>query len=415
MPVKIRDVRTIATSPAGINLLVVKIETTEPGLYGIGCATFAYRVATVQHLVETYIKPLLIGRDANTITENWQLMNQNAYWRSGPIENNAISGVDEALWDIKGKMACMPLYELFGGKVRGGVPVFMDARGRDFEEMCGEFDRLRDSGCSSIRCTCGQTLGEGLSIPKQAAAGALPGNYIEQRKMMSETIRLFEKLRIKYGEEVELLYDVHERLHPCQAREFCHLMDPYHLYFLEDVVSPESVGWLREIHDQCTTPLAHGELDVSVHDWRDPIINRSIDFIRPHISDIGGLTIARRVAMFAEQFDVQTCWHCPGDITPIGSACSIHLDLATPNCGIQEWTGNFIGNALRQSSGGDGFENVQEVFSGIPEYKDGYVYVSDRPGHGVDIDEAAAAKYPCTYSQTAWTQCRTMDGALHTP
>ena len=410
----IRDVRTIATAPAGINLLAVKIETSEPGLYGLGCATFAYRAATVQHLIDTYIKPLLIGRPVDTITEIWQLLHQNAYWRSGPIENNAISGVDEALWDIKGKMADMPLYELFGGKVRPAVPVFLDARGRDFEEMCAEFDRVRAAGCGAVRCACDSSFYSGMAIPVGTPEGALPGNYIDQRQIINGTLNMFEKLRVKYGEEVELMYDTHERIHPTQAREFCHRADQYHLYFLEDVVSPENLDWLPDIRSHCTTPLAHGELDVNVHDWRRPIIGRSIDFIRPHISDIGGLTGARRVAMFAEQYDVRTCWHCPGDITPIGSACNIHLDLATPNCGIQEWTGAFIADALRQGAGG-GFDCVREVFSGIPEYRDGYVYVSDKPGHGVDIDEKAAAKYPYSYGETAWTQCRTLDGALHTP
>ena len=257
-------------------------------------------------------------------------MHQNAYWRSGPIENNAISGVDEALWDIKGKMADMPLYELFGGKVRPAVPVFLDARGRDFEEMCAEFDRVRAAGCGAVRCACDSSFYSGMAIPAGTPEGALPGNYIDQRQIINGTLNMFEKLRVKYGEEVELMYDTHERIHPTQAREFCHRADQYHLYFLEDVVSPENLDWLPDIRSHCTTPLAHGELDVNVHDWRRPIIGRSIDFIRPHISDIGGLTGARRVAMFAEQYDVRTCWHCPGDITPIGSACNIHLDLATP-------------------------------------------------------------------------------------
>lgn len=143
---KIRSVRTIETAPGGINLLVVKIETTEPGLYGLGCATFAYRSATIRHLVEQYIEPLLVGRDVDRISDIWQLIHQNAYWRSGPIENNAISGVDMALWDIKGKMANMPLYQLLGGKLRDGIPVYQHADGSTTEELIENIEKYKEVG-----------------------------------------------------------------------------------------------------------------------------------------------------------------------------------------------------------------------------------------------------------------------------
>ena len=155
MSVKIRDIRVICTAPEGINLVVVKIETNQPGLYGLGCATFAYRHLTVKHLIEEYMKPLLVGRPVENIEETWQLMHQNGYWRNGPIENNAISGIDMALWDIKGKMAGMPLYELFGGKVREGIPVYRHVDGRDINEICENIQMYQEMGITHLRCQCG--------------------------------------------------------------------------------------------------------------------------------------------------------------------------------------------------------------------------------------------------------------------
>ena len=157
----IRDIKVICTAPEGINLVVVKVETSEPGLYGLGCATFAYRHLTVQHLIETYLRPLLIGKDVRNISDLWQLMHQNAYWRCGPIVNNAISGVDMALWDIKGKMANMPVYDLFGGKMRAGVPVYRHVDGANVDEICENIEKYRSIGVKHIRCQCGGYGGGG--------------------------------------------------------------------------------------------------------------------------------------------------------------------------------------------------------------------------------------------------------------
>jgi mannonate dehydratase len=214
--VTIRDIKTICTAPEGINLLVVKVETSEPGLYGLGCGTFAYRHLAVKMVVEEYLRPLLIGRDVSDINDIWQLMHQNGYWRNGPIENNAISGVDMALWDIKGKMANMPLYQLFGGKCREGVPVYRHVDGRDLSEICENIAKYREIGVKTIRCQCGG----------YRKSDAIPKTAIE------EIVRLpFEGHLINapagYETYLHTLYGDYHQLPPEDQRHPAHVGDAY--------------------------------------------------------------------------------------------------------------------------------------------------------------------------------------------
>lgn len=415
MGVKIKKIRVICTAPEGINLVVVKVETDQPGLYGLGCATFAYRHLTVMHLIETYFEPLMIGRDAEAIEENWQLMHQNGYWRNGPEENNAISGIDMALWDIKGKLAGMPLYQLFGGKVRSAVPVYRHADGRDLNELCENIARYQEMGIRTIRCQCGGYGGENYGVmPAHAPKGALPGVYLDGRKYIRDTVKLFEGIRAKLGDEIGLVHDVHERIAPSDAVRLAKALEPYDLFFLEDPVSLEQTEWLRQLRQLSSIPIAEGELFNNPAEWKTLISERLIDFIRVHISQIGGITPARKLQIFAEQFGVRTAWHGPGDMSPLAHAANVHIDLAAQNFGVQEWSGieppNFVIQELRNQHGA-----LLEVFDGLPEFKDGYVYANDRPGLGVDIDEAKAACYPCKAEVTTWTQTRKQDGSLQTP
>lgn len=413
---KIRDVKVILTAPEGINLVVVKVETTEPGLYGLGCATFAYRHLTVAHLLETYIKPLVVGLEVNNISEIWQYMHQNAYWRCGPIVNNAISGVDMALWDIKGKMANMPVYDLFGGKVRAGVPVYRHADGSCLDEICENIEKYRSIGIKHIRCQCGGYGGGGYGeAPEWAAKGARPGVYLDSAKYMRDTVKLFEGIRSKLGDEIELVHDVHERIHPTEALRFAKEMEQFHLFFLEDLVPLEQTAWLAKVRENCVTPLAQGELFNNPYEYKELITSRNVDYIRAHISQLGGITPARKLQMFCEQYGVRICWHGPGDMSPLAHAANIHIDLAAENLGLQEWSGieppNFVIQKLTDNHGA-----LLEVFPGLPEYgNDGFVYANDKPGLGVDLDEKAAAKYPCTNEVTTWTQTRKRDGSLQTP
>jgi mannonate dehydratase len=415
MSTLITDVKVILPAPEGINLMVVKVETNQPGLYGLGCATFAYRHLAVKCLVEQYLKPLVVGRDAQAIEELWQLMHQNAYWRNGPIENNAISGIDMALWDIKGKLAHMPLYQLFGGKVREGVPIYRHADGGSLSELCDNIQKYREQGITHIRCQSGGYGGGGFgAAPGSAPERAPAGVYLDARKYMRDTVRMFDHIRSHVGFDVELCHDVHERLKPIDAIRFAQALEPFELFFLEDAIALEEGEWLRQLRDKTSIPLAQGELFNHPFEWRGLIAERLIDFIRVHLSQVGGITPGRKLQLFAEQYGVRTAWHGPGDMSPLAHAANIHIDLAARNFGVQEWSGTEPPNFVIQELKGPR-EALLDVFPGLPEFRQGYVYANDQPGLGVDINEAEAAKYPCDAGVTTWTQTRLIDGTLQTP
>lgn len=415
MSTKITKVRAIATAPEGINLVVVKVETNQDGLYGLGCATFAYRHLAVINVIEEYLNPLLQGRDVENIEDLWQLMHQNGYWRNGPIENNAISGVDMALWDIKGKMANMPVYHLFGGKVREGIPVYRHADGKDIHELCENIQKFQEMGITNIRCQCGGYGGESYGVtPATAPKNAMPGVYLDSKSYINNTVKLFEEIRNTIGYEMNLVHDVHERIAPMEVIRLAKELEPFDLFFLEDPVSLEQIDWLRRLREQSSIPVAQGELFNNPVEWKSLIAEHLIDYIRVHISQIGGITPARKLQIFAEQYGVKTAWHGPGDMSPVAHAANIHIDLAAPNFGVQEWSGieppNFVIQKLKGPHGA-----LLEVFPGLPAFEKGYVYANDLPGLGVDINEVEAAKYPCENTVTTWTQTRRRDGALQTP
>lgn len=415
MATTIERVRVICTAPEGINLVVVKVDTNQDGLYGLGCATFAYRHLAVKTVVEEYLDPLLKGRNVENIEEIWQLMHQNGYWRNGPIENNAISGVDMALWDIKGKMANMPVYQLFGGKCREGIPVYRHADGKDLSELCENIQRFQEMGITNIRCQCGGYGGDSYgTTPNTSPNGALPGVYLDSRTYIKKTVELFGGIRDKIGYDMNFVHDVHERIAPTEVIRLVKELEPFDLFFLEDPVCIEQTEWLRRLRQQSSIPIAEGELFNNPKEWKTLISEQLIDYIRVHISQIGGITPARKLQIFAEQYGVKTAWHGPGDMSPIAHAANIHIDLAAPNFGVQEWSGieppNFVIQDLKGPHGA-----LLEVFPGLPEFDKGYVYANDTPGLGVDINEEEAAKYPCENTVTTWTQTRKRDGSLQTP
>ena len=393
-PITIEDVQIILTQPGRSRLAIVKVITSEPGLYGLGCATFTQRIFAVQAALEKHIKPFLIGRDALRSEELWHMMMVHGYWRNGPVLNNAISGVDQALWDIKGKLANMPVYQLLGGKSREAAAVYVHANGLDREEVLASVQQYIEQGYRYIRIQMGGYGGKGSVMVKPE--NAPDGAYFDPRDYCRKMLDMIEFVRSNVGEKIELLHDVHERLTPIHAVQFAKDVEQFDLFFLEDILAPEDIAWFRMVRQQSATPIAMGELFNNPHEWQTLISERLIDFLRMHISQMGGITPARNATLHAEIHGIRTAWHGPGDTSPVGHAANLHLDVWAPNFGIQEW--------YRPS------ELDYEMFPGLPEIREGYLYPNDKPGLGIDVDETLAAKYPCEDIIEDWTQTRLPDG-----
>jgi mannonate dehydratase len=403
MPVpKIKDISVIECAPKGSRLDVVKITTDQAGLFGYGCATFTQRADLIKPAVELYLKPLLVGRAVDRIEDIWQMSYNSSYWRNGPVENNAISGVDQALWDIKGKMAGMPVFQLLGGKAREAVDLYGHAEGAEIAQTIDEAKKFIAQGFRHVRIQVGVPGMSGYGSPH--GGNRIPSIHdepvFEREGARRRALALFEAARKELGDEIELLHDAHERYTPTEAIQFAKQLEQFRLFFLEDVLSPEDIVWFKNIREQCTTPLAMGELFNSPHEWTPLIKDRLIDYMRMHISQMGGLTPARKVAAMGEIFNVRTAFHGPGDVSPIGHTAMAHLDINITNFGIQEYTP---------------FNDAEkEIFPGVPEMKGGYYYLNDKPGWGIEVNEAAAKKYPFKHDALngGWGVIRLPDGQI---
>ena len=396
-PVTITKVKAIATCPHNIELIVVKVETSEPGLYGVGCATFRQRAHAVVSAINDYLDDFCRGKDVDNIEDIWQTAYVSSYWRNGPVLNNALSGLDQALWDIKGKRAGMPVYQLLGGKCRFAVDCYAHGGGKTVEETIENVQRFMEEGYRHVRIQLGgygaaQMLGgygnttDQTPDFKKANFGTPDDNYMNPYLYTKSVPKLFEEVRKACGEEVELLHDVHERLQPLDAINMIKALEEYRPFFIEDPFSPENIGYFPMLRQQTTVPIAMGELFNSPHEWLNPMSERLFDFIRIHISQIGGITPAMKVARLGEWFNVRTAWHGPGDVSPVGHAANAHIDFAVWNFGIQE--------AVSFS------DTLREIFPGAPEMKDGYMYINEVPGLGVDVNEELALKYPLDRKST---------------
>jgi len=398
---KIRSARVIVTSP-GRNFVTLKIET-EDGVTGLGDATLNGRELSVVSYLADHVVPCLIGRDAHRIEDIWQYLYRGAYWRRGPVTMSAIAAVDTALWDIKGKVAGLPLYQLLGGASREGVMVYGHANGKTIEETVAEAMKYKADGYKAIRLQSGiPGLASTYGVSKdkkyyEPADADLPTeNVWSTVKYMRTVPELFAAAREALGWDVHLLHDVHHRLTPIEAGRLGKDLEPYKLFWMEDAVAAENQAGFRLIRQHTTTPLAVGEVFNSIWDAKQLIEEQLIDYIRMTVVHSGGITHLRRVASLADLYHVRTGSHGATDLSPVCMAAALHFDLSVPNFGIQEYMLHT--------------KETDAVFPHAYRFADGMFHPGDAPGLGVEIDEALAAKYP--YKRAYLPVNRLEDGSM---
>jgi mannonate dehydratase len=382
---EIVSARVIVTCP-GRNFVTLKIETKD-GLTGVGDATLNGRELAVASYLNDHVIPCLIGRDAHQIEDIWQYLYRGAYWRRGPVTMSAIAAVDMALWDIKAKVAGLPLYQLLGGASRSGVMVYGHANGQTIQDTIAAGRDYVALGYKAVRLQCGVPglpSTYGVSKDKlfyEPADADLPTENIwSSSKYMRVVPELFAAARDALGWDVHLLHDVHHRLKPIEAARLGKDLEPYRPFWIEDPTPTENQDSLRLVRHHTTTPIAIGEVFNSVWDAKQLIQEQLIDYIRATVVHAGGITHLRRIAAFADMFGVRTGCHGATDLSPVTMAAALHFDLSVPNFGIQEY--------MRHT------DETDAVFPHAYSFSDGYLHPGDQPGLGVDIDEDLAAKYP---------------------
>ena len=376
---KITKIRTIQTR-ANAGWSFVKVETSEHGLYGIGSAGDFFRPGTIPPAVEVLAQGL-VGRDPDEIEDIWQSSYMSSLWRNNATMNLALSGVDMALWDLKGKRANMPVYQLLGGRCRVAVPVYDHAReSTSFDGVVEGVRASMERGFTHIRIQLGGYGGGGFIEPGKGErpVGGPPGRVFDEDLYIETIPKLFEYVRSKVGFEPKLLHDAQEHFTPLKAIQLAKLLEPSRLFFLEDVLNLEQIPWYRMLRQATVTPQAAHEKLTNPAEYMQLISERLVDFIRFRVSKVGGITPARKIAAMAELYGVRTAFQEGGDNDPVNLAAAMHLDAAIVNFGIQE-ENHFT-------------EQELEAFPGTPTIKRGYLYPSTRPGLGVDINEALAAK-----------------------
>ncbi|WP_078856502.1 enolase C-terminal domain-like protein [Streptomyces sp. NBRC 109706] len=404
---RVKGVRTFLCAPQGCPYVIVRVETDQPGLYGLGCASDPQRTLAVRAVIDSYLGPLLLGRDSADIEDIHRLLLNSGYWRGGSIAQNALAALDVALWDIKGKVAGLPLHALLGGRAREFAAAYTHVDGRDADEVAERVLAAAARGYRHVRVQVpvpgSDTYGAGPADAVEAERRRLRTGVWDSTAYLRQVPAVLAEVREKVGPDVELLHDVHERLSPAEAFTLVREVEPARLFFLEDVLAPEDMDHFPRLRAAGSVPLAVGELYHDAQMYLPQLRAGAIDFARIRIPTLGGLTPTRKLVAACELFGVRTAPHGPGDVSPVGMAANVALDISSPAFGVQE--------AARFT------EATLEVFPGAPVPRDGGLRPSSEPGLGVDFDERAAARHPVTepLEHDRWALLRTVDGSVGRP
>jgi L-alanine-DL-glutamate epimerase-like enolase superfamily enzyme len=374
---KITDMKTFVVGMPGHNTILVKIETDE-GPYGIGEASLAGRDRGVLGVLE-HFAPLLVGRDPARIEDTWQELYRNTFWRGGPILLSAISGIDLALWDLKGKRLGVPIYDLLGGKTRDRIRVYTHVDGRDDAELIERTHERIALGFTALRI-----------VPTLFNADPW-----DSRRSVRATVQTIARLREAVGSDVDLLVDVHHRFTPMENVQLARGVEPHDLFFIEDPLPPDNLQSYQLLRAKIDVPLATGEAMVTKWSFKYLIENELIDYLRIDPIHVGGITETKKIAIMGEVHDVDLALHNP--TSPVCAAACVQVDASASNFGIQE--------AIFQP------DWMREIFPVQPEVRDGAFDVSDRPGLGLEFDEAAARRYS-TERLTELPHLRRADGSV---
>jgi mannonate dehydratase len=405
---KIERVEVLLASP-GRNFVTLKL-TTSDGVTGLGDGTLNGRELSVASYLRDHVAALLLGREANNIEDTWQYLYRGPYWRRGPVTMAAISAVDMALWDIKGKVAGLPVYQLLGGRSRQGALAYGHASGTSVQTLFTAIHNLLDEGFKAVRVQSGvpglakvygvghdQGAGQKYDYEPAERTTVPTEEHWDTGAYLRHIPGVFQAVRAQFGADLPLLHDAHHRLTPNQGAQLGRALEPFDLFWLEDCTPAENQEGLRRVRSQTTTPLAIGEVLNSVFDYQGLITEQLIDYVRSCPTHAGGITGLRKILDFAAIYQIKSGIHGPTDVSPVGMSAALHLDIAIHNFGIQEL---MLHN-----------ERTLEVFQTSYTFLDGLLNPGENPGLGVELDESAAAAFE--YTPAYLPVNRLLDGTMH--
>ncbi len=364
--------------------LFLKISTDE-GVSGWGEPIVEGQAATVAAAVRE-MADYLIGQDPDRIEDIWQVLYRARFYRGGPVTMSAIAGVDQALWDIKGKRYGLPIWQMLGGAVRDRIRVYSWIGGDRPAEVVRAAQERLDAGFSAVKMNAGEEM-----------------HYIDSFAKVDAVVERVAALRDAFGSKLDIGVDFHGRIHKPMAKVMAHALEPYHLMFIEEPVLPENNEVLREIANHTSTPIATGERMFSRWDFRRLLEDGVVDIIQPDVSHAGGITETRKIAALAEAYDVALAPHCP--LGPIALAACLQIDAVSHNAFIQEQS---LG--IHYNQGNDLLDYL--VDPTVFQYADGFVPIPQGVGLGIEINEEAvraAAQIGHTWRNPVWRQA---DGSV---